>query len=98
MNAGSPRVSALHDAVDAWLEAKQALERAMPWTAEWLRLRMLEQDRRAAYLALVDGQAAGADNEIRVEPSRLAEAMDRPTDGPPGGIRTPDLLIRSQSL
>ena len=59
---------------------------------------MLGAGPAAAYLALMDGQAAGADIEIRVEPSRLAEAMDRPTDGPPGGIRTPDLLIRSQSL
>ena len=43
----------MHDAVDAWLEAKQALERAMPWTAEWLRLRMIEGERRSEYLALM---------------------------------------------
>ena len=67
----------MHDAVDAWLEAKQALERAMPWTAEWLRLRMIEQDRRAAYLALMDGKA-GAGDEMGVQPSTLPEAMARP--------------------
>lgn len=75
MNAGSRGISTLQAAVDAWLEAKRALEQAMPWTAEWLR--MIEGDRRAAYLALMSSAAS---------------------DGPPGGIRTPDLLIRSQSL
>ena len=67
----------MHDAVDAWLEAKQALERAMPWTAEWLRLRIIERDRRAAYIALIDGKS-GAGDEVRVEPSSLPEAMARP--------------------
>ena len=67
----------MHDAVDAWLEAKQALERAMPWTAEWLRLRMIEQDRRAAYIALMD-RSVDAGDEVRVEPSRLPGAMARP--------------------
>ena len=67
----------MHDAVDAWLDAKQALERAMPWTAEWLRLRMIEQDRRAAYRALMD-ENAGAGDEMPVDPSRLPEVMARP--------------------
>lgn len=77
MNAGRRGVSTLHDAVDAWLEAKQALERAMPWTAEWLRLRMIEQDRRTAYIALMDRRVDAGD-EMRVEPSRLPESMARP--------------------
>ena len=55
----------MHDAVDAWLEAKQALERAMPWTAEWLRLRMIEQDRRAAYIALMDRRVDAGDDDRR---------------------------------
>lgn len=67
----------MHDAVDAWLEAKQALERAMPWTAEWLRLRMIEQDRRAAYIGLMD-QRVDAGDEMRVEPSSVPDAMARP--------------------
>ena len=55
----------MHDAVDAWLEAKQALERAMPWTAEWLRLRMIEQDRLAAYIALMDRRVDAGDDDRR---------------------------------
>ena len=77
MTAGSGRVSTLHDAVDAWLEAKRSLEHAMPGTAEWLRLRMIEVDHRAAYLALME-RMAGAEDEMRVEPSRLPLAMARP--------------------
>ena len=72
--------------VDAWLEARQALERAMPWTAEWLRLRMLEQDRRPAYIALMD-RSVDVGDETRVEPSSPAErwparrdSNPRPTD------------------
>jgi hypothetical protein len=36
------------EASQAWHEAKRALDNAMPWTAEWLRLRFVEQELRAA--------------------------------------------------
>ena len=42
------------DAWEAWQHAKRALNTAMPWTADWLRLRIVEQDRRASYIALFD--------------------------------------------
>jgi len=75
VNPGRRGDSTLHAAVDAWLEAKRALERAMPWTAEWPRLRMIEQGRRTAYLALMELKA---DADMRVEPSRLPQTMARP--------------------
>jgi len=42
------------DAWEAWQHARRALHTAMPWTADWLRLRIIEQDRRAAYFAILD--------------------------------------------
>ncbi|MFL5687154.1 MAG: hypothetical protein ACJ77D_13990 [Chloroflexota bacterium] len=54
----------LHDAVDDWLEAKRELDRALPWSAEWLRLRIIEQDRRTAYLALMEGGPASGSDEL----------------------------------
>jgi hypothetical protein len=43
-------------ALEDWRAAKQALERATPWTADWQRLRLVEEERRLAYLALIDRQ------------------------------------------
>jgi hypothetical protein len=37
------------EAYEAWHAAKRALDDAMPWTADWLRLRMIEQELRTAY-------------------------------------------------
>ncbi len=55
------------DAWEAWQHARRALRTAMPWTAEWLRLRMIEQDRRAAYFAILD-----ATPDFSVGPDPLA--------------------------
>jgi hypothetical protein len=77
VNARGRDEATVAEAVDAWREAKHALDAAMPWTADWLRLRMIEQDRRAAYIALMAGTGNGGD-EIRVEPSRRPEEMARP--------------------
>ncbi|HSL75770.1 MAG TPA: hypothetical protein VK867_02420 [Candidatus Limnocylindrales bacterium] len=83
------------EALDAWLEAKGALEGSMPWTAEWLRLRMIEQDRRAAYLALMDpgGGAVdeiGAEDEIRVEDEVRVDARPlRASVARPEGFEPP---------
>ncbi len=60
----------LHAAVDAWLDAKRALDDASPTTAEWLRLRTIEQDRRTAYLALM---------ETRGDPSVGPEGGEQPS-------------------
>ena len=43
------------DALEAWHTTTLALREATPWTAEWVRLRMVAQEQRAAYEALVDG-------------------------------------------
>ena len=70
---GVSHEAALHDAVDAWIDAKRALERAMPWTADWLRLRMIEQDRRAAYLSLMD-RRPDAEDELGTLPDSVERA------------------------
>lgn len=44
------------DALEAWHTTTLALREATPWTAEWVRLRMIAQEQRAAYEALVDGR------------------------------------------
>jgi len=41
-------------ALEAWRRAVRDLDATTPWTAEWLRARMIEEDRRLAYLELAD--------------------------------------------
>ena len=48
------------DALEAWHSTTLALRAATPWTAEWVRLRMVAQEQRAAYEALVEGKSAAA--------------------------------------
>ena len=49
----TPRAS---EAYAAWHDAKRALDAALPWTTEWLRLRLVEQELRSEWerLALDD--------------------------------------------
>jgi hypothetical protein len=49
----TPRAS---EAYAAWYEAKRAFDDTLPWTAEWLRLRLIEQELRSEWerLALDD--------------------------------------------
>jgi hypothetical protein len=42
------------EALEAWRRAVRDLDATTPWTAEWLRARMIEEDRRLAYLELAD--------------------------------------------
>jgi hypothetical protein len=51
------------DALEAWHSTTLALREATPWTAEWVRLRMVAQEQRAAYEALVDGRPATSDTD-----------------------------------
>ena len=48
------------DALEAWHTTTLALREATPWTAEWVRLRMVAQEQRAAYEAFVDGTTDAA--------------------------------------
>ena len=45
------------DALEAWHSTTVALRAATPWTAEWVRLRMVAQEQRTAYEALVEGRS-----------------------------------------
>jgi hypothetical protein len=42
------------EALEAWRRAVRDLDATTPWTAEWLRARMIEEDRRFAYQELAD--------------------------------------------
>lgn len=47
-------------AYEAWHATKRALDDAMPWTPDWLRLRMIEQELRTAYERVADqGETTG---------------------------------------
>lgn len=45
------------DALEAWHSTTLALRAATPWTAEWVRLRMVAQEQRTAYEALVEARS-----------------------------------------
>jgi hypothetical protein len=53
------------DAYEAWYAAKRALDDATPWTPDWLRLRMIEQELRTAYERIADEQQE-TPREVRV--------------------------------
>ena len=46
------------DALEAWHATTRALRAAKPGSAEWTRLRMIAQEQRGEYEALVDDTAA----------------------------------------
>jgi hypothetical protein len=60
-------MSKLTEALEAWRAAERDLEEATPWTADWLRLRLVEEDRRLAYRAIAD--------EVQQDPP--ADAVER---------------------
>ena len=61
------------DALEAWHSTTRALREATAWTSEWVRLRMIAQEQREAYEALIDdrgdaGQPADrAPEEIKAQ-------------------------------
>jgi hypothetical protein len=55
---GMTRARRVIDALEVWRASKEALDAATPRTAEWLRLRMIEQDNRLAYEQLIDLEAS----------------------------------------
>jgi hypothetical protein len=83
------------EAYTAWHDAKRAFDAALPWTAEWLRLRLIEQELRSEWerLALddepVDARARidrpnPPDREFDTEVFDV-EAAGGPAEGPSGG-------------
>ena len=46
------------DALEAWHGTTKALREATPWTSEWVRLRMIAQEQREAYEALIGDREA----------------------------------------
>ena len=64
-------MSELTDALEAWRAAAGELDATTPWTAAWLRARMVEEERRLAYHAL-----AAADEAVPA--AEASEPMERP--------------------
>jgi hypothetical protein len=67
------------DALEAWHSTTLALREATPWTAEWVRLRMVAQEQRAAYEALVDGRPATSDTDSVASGETKPAARDEAT-------------------
>jgi hypothetical protein len=58
------------DALEAWHSTTRALREATPWTSEWVRLRMIAQEQREAYEALIDDRG-----DAGQPPDRAAEEI-----------------------
>jgi hypothetical protein len=56
------------DALEAWHSTTLALREATPWTAEWVRLRMVAQEQRATYEALVGSSPDAIVDTDRADP------------------------------
>jgi hypothetical protein len=52
-------MSKVSEALEAWRAAVRDLEAATPWTADWLRARLVEDERRVAYQAIADDAERG---------------------------------------
>ena len=72
-------MSELTDALEAWRAAKRDLEAVTPWTAPWLRARMVEEELRLAYLAIADESEGDV-------PADAEERAHRPASTRPGRI------------
>jgi hypothetical protein len=65
-------MSKLTEALEAWRAASRDLDAATPWTADWLRARMDEEERRRDYRAIAD--------EVEPEVPAEAERVYAPVD------------------
>jgi hypothetical protein len=65
-------MSKLTEALEAWRAASRDLDGATPWTAEWLRARMVEEERRLAYRVIADE----LEPEEATDPERVYEPVD----------------------
>jgi hypothetical protein len=79
-------MSDVTDALEAWRAAAQELEATMPWTAAWLRARMVEEERRLAYQALAAERELGLDGRSSTSGDMAA--------GPSSQGATGDILRR----
>jgi hypothetical protein len=70
------------DALEAWHTTTRALREATPWTAEWVRLRMVAQEQRVAYEALVEGRHAA---EVTPEHAAAGDVSGEASTGQPSG-------------
>jgi hypothetical protein len=64
------------DALEAWHTTTRALRDARPNTSEWVRLRMIAQEQRVAYEALVEDRGS-ATNEATTDAAAREERAER---------------------
>lgn len=57
------------DALEAWHATTRALRDATPNTSQWVRLRMIAQEQRAAYESLIDEEQAAQGKAREDSPS-----------------------------
>ena len=55
------------DALEAWHATTRALRDATPNTSQWVRLRMIAQEQRAAYESLIEDEEPAAQDKAREE-------------------------------
>ena len=67
------------DALEAWHTTTRALREATPWTSEWVRLRMIAQEQRAAYEALVGVTSEAPPSEASTTDSETTGSSVAPT-------------------
>jgi hypothetical protein len=67
-------------ALEAWRRPVRDLDATTPWTAEWLRARMIEENRRLAYHALVDDTYDFDGTDIIDDYGRRTSMKDAPQE------------------
>jgi hypothetical protein len=77
----TPRAS---EAYAAWHDAKRAFDAALPWTTDWLRLRLVEQELRSEWERLaLDDDLIDADRSSTWAEDGDALTSDATRTGPP---------------
>jgi hypothetical protein len=78
------------DAWEAWQHVKRALHTVLPWTPEWLRLRLVEQELRSEWERLVLDEMA---DRVRLDDEHDDRTYTEPVRGGPKS-ETPGLKTR----
>ena len=77
----TPRAS---EAYAAWHDAKRAFDAALPWTTDWLRLRLVEQELRSEWERIaLDDDLIDADRSSAWAENGDVLTSDATRSGPP---------------
>jgi hypothetical protein len=67
-------MSVLTEALEAWREAERYLASTTPWTADWIRARMVEEECRLIYQAIASREEAALE---QADPAAPRPAIDK---------------------